>query len=164
MSAQSPLQLVDPISNEPIEISNPGQFRIYQLRKAYREGTFFASNDLPPEIQARLNQPEKIQSQQFTIDPLDQLFLQDLLKKVEQGVIKLFTPSSLLNLPVYENLEPEMKAKAEFDILILAHKIREIKKLWDAGYHDSYQLYNVVHSLRLTKERLEQFAGDIFII
>ncbi|MCC6643465.1 hypothetical protein IT411_01840, partial [Candidatus Peregrinibacteria bacterium] len=97
-------------------------------------------------------------------DPADQKFLEEVISKVDSGQIKLFTPSSLLNNPVYEALKPELKAKVDYDILILIHKIRQIKKLWDEGDKKSYQILNLVHSMRLAKESLESLQGDVFII
>jgi hypothetical protein len=42
--------------------------------------------------------------------------------------------------------------------------IREMPKLWTTGHKETYQLSNLVHKIRTTKERLEEIGGDIYII
>jgi hypothetical protein len=143
---------------------NPGQAVIFLIRKAYSEGDLSVSNNPAPEIQSMLNKPVEIKKTEFKIEEQDKLFLQELISKVESGKIKLFTPSSLLNQLAYDQLSQQLKAKVDYDILIIIHKIRQIKKLWDSGEKNSYQIYNLVHSLRLAKESLETQQGDVFII
>jgi len=136
---------------------NAGQSLIEILRKP-----FTVTNDVSPDIQAMLNKPTVMVDEK--IDPQDAEFLEMLIKKVDQGIIKLYTPATLLNTPVYDALSPESKAKADYDILNLLNKIREIHRLWQSGDHESYQIINLIHALRLTKERLEAIGGDVFII
>ena len=143
---------------------NPGQKVIALLRQAYLEGSLSVSNNPSPEIQFILNKPVKIQPKLYKADPKDKAFLKEVIAKVDSGAIKLFTPSTLLNTAVYDQLPPELKSKADYDILTLLSKIRQVKKLWDAGEKDSYQILNLVNSLRLTKENLESAQGDVFII
>lgn len=143
---------------------NPGQAVIFLLRRAYSEGALAVSNNPTPDIQALLNKPIAIQKTELKIEESDRAFLQDIISKVDSGQIKLFTPSTLLNNQVYDQLSPELKAKADYDILIVISKIRQIKKLWDSGEKNSYQIFNLVHSLRLAKENLETQQGDVFII
>lgn len=152
------------LNGQPIPIKNEGQKVIYLIRKAYLEGSLATSSNPSPEVQFILNKPVEIKPEDYRPEPQDQLFLRDLIKKVEDGTIKLFTPSTLLNQVVYEQLPQDKKAKADYDILTLLHKIRQVKKLWDEGARDSYQIMNLVHSLRLAKERLETQQGDVFVI
>lgn len=159
-----PTQTLISDPNQTITISNEGQKVLYLIRKAYQEGSLYSSNDVTAEIQFILNKPTEIDPKLYQADPLDIKFLKQLMKKVEQNEIHLFTPSSLLNATVYEVLPSGQKAKADFDILTLLNKIRSIKKLWDSGERNSYQIINLTRSLRLSKERLEQTAGDVFII
>ncbi|MGL5830748.1 MAG: hypothetical protein ACRCZE_01220 [Candidatus Altimarinota bacterium] len=158
----SPTLISNP--NEIIQINNEGQKVLYLIRKSYQEGSLYSSNDVTPEIQFILNKPTEIDPKLYQADPQDIIFLQEIIKKVEHAKIHLFTPSSLLNPTVYEVLPPSQKAKADFDILTLLNKIRSIKKLWDSGERNSYQIINLTRSLRLSKERLEQSTGDVFII
>ncbi len=152
------------LSGQPVEIKNEGQKVIYLIRKAYLEGSLAATGNAAPEIQISLNTPTKIRPELYKVSPKDKAFLKELIAKVESGQIKLFTPSTLLNQPVYDQLSPQLRAKADYDILILVHKIRQIKKIWDEGAKDSYQIMNLVHSLRLAKESLETQQGDVFVI
>jgi hypothetical protein len=150
--------------NQIIQINNEGQRVLYLIRKAYQEGSLYSSNNVAPEIQFILNKPVEIDPKLYQADLADIEFLQKIIKKVEKGQIHLFIPSSLLNPTVYEVLPQAQKAKADFDILTLLNKIRAIKQLWDSGERNSYQIINLTRSLRLSKERLEQSAGDVFII
>lgn len=152
------------MEDQNIEFKNPGQQLIAQLRQAYLDGSLSVSNNPPPKIQAMLNKPVKIQPKLYKPDPRDKEFLKEVMVKVESGEIKLFTPASLLNNEVYERLPSNLKAKADYDILTLLSKIRQVKKLWDIGEKDSYQILNLANSLRVTKEALESSQGDVFII
>ncbi len=143
---------------------NKGQKVISKIRQAYMDGPLAVSDNPTAEIQTMLNQPVSIKSELYKTDTRDKKFLQDIIAKVDSGAIQLFTPSSLLNKPVYDHLSPALRAKADYDILNLLSKIRQIKKLWDTGHQDSYQIFNLIHSLRLTKENLESAEGDVFII
>jgi U3 small nucleolar RNA-associated protein 14 len=152
------------VKGQEEKIKNEGQKVIFAIRKAYEEGSLAVIDNIAPEVQVMLNRPTSIKSKSYKVDPKDQAFLADLIDKVDKGKVKLFTPSSLLNQKVYESLSKEVKAKADYDILVLLHKIRQVKKLWDSGSKDSYQIMNLVHSLRLNKEALEEMEGDVFII
>lgn len=94
----------------------------------------------------------------------DQQFLAQLKKLVADGTINLYQPSTLLNDAVYETLPQEGKAKADQNCVSMLTKIRDILALEDAPMDTNYQVQNLVHSLRLNKERLEEHSGDIFII
>ena len=152
------------LNGQTLEIKNEGQKKIYLIRKAYLEGSLSVSDNPTPEIQRMLNQPISIKPKLFKADAKDQQFLKVIIQKVEDGTIKLFTPATLLNQSVYDGLPADIKARADYDILVLIHKIRQVKKLWDDGSRDSYQIMNLVHSLRLAKESLESQKGDVFVI
>lgn len=150
--------------NENITLRHEGDKVIYQLRRAYKLGLLAVNNDLPADIQAMLNKPLTINRPEYNFTTEDKDFLQNIIKKVEQGKIQLYTPSTLLNDEVYKKLSSYDKGKADFNILNLLNKIREIKKLWDRGETNTYQILNLVKSLRLIKERIEIAEGDVFII
>lgn len=113
------------------------------------------------ETNQELNQPPKDDQ---AIDPADMQFLQMLIDKVDKGEINVYQPSTLMNMPVYDKLDEMGKGKADYDAVNLLNSIREIHKLWKAGDRDSFQIINLVHKMRLTKERLEELGGDIYII
>lgn len=152
------------LNGRPLEIKNEGQKVIYQIRKAYLEGSLAVAENASPRLQQMLNKPITIKPKTFKVDPVDKEFLKAVITRVEDGTIKLFNPSSLLNLPVYETLTSQLKAKVDYDILVLLHKIRQVKKLWDEGAKNSYQIMNLTRSLRLAKESLETQQGDVFVI
>ena len=87
-----------------------------------------------------------------------------LVAKIESGEIKLVQPSSLINVPVYEKLDEKSKGKADLNAYNLISTIREIYNLWKLGHKETFQIANLVHQIRVTKERLEEISGDIYII
>lgn len=119
------------------------------------------NTQIDPEIQKRLNQP--LQNQKG-LSAEDQAFLAQVMDKVERGHIKLMIPSSLLNRAVYDKLTPEAQGKADFDAVNLATTLRNIYDLWKAYQVPTYEIENLVHQVRLVKERLEEIAGDIYVI
>ena len=93
----------------------------------------------------------------------DQDFLNLILAKIEDKSINLYSPSSLLNNAVYEALPEMEQGKADQNAVILLTRVREIYNLTQISKEPSYQLVNMVDSLRLIKNRLEEH-GDLFII
>jgi hypothetical protein len=120
-----------------------------------------ATVEISPKTQEILNKPLEHPE---GIDEKDLSFLRMLIAKIENGEIKLFQPSSLFNHAVYDKLSEQAKAKAEIDAFNMLATIRDIYRLWQAGERETYQIENLVHRIRLTKERLEEAGGDIFII
>jgi hypothetical protein len=112
------------------------------------------------QVQKRLNTP-LADSTGFSSS--DQMLLNLIMQKVDDKEINLLAPSSLLNTAVYEGLTPENKAKADQNAVILLTKIREIYSLMKVYSEPTFQIKNLVDSLRLTKERLEEHA-DLFVI
>lgn len=114
---------------------------------------------IAPEVQSMLNQPLAGGS----MSQEDQDFLNLILAKIEDKSINLYSPSSLLNNAVYEALPEMEQGKADQNAVILLTRIREIYNLTQISKEPSYQLVNMVDSLRLIKNRLEEH-GDLFII
>lgn len=121
----------------------------------------YQNRDISADTQLMLNKPVEHPED---LDPQDKEFLEMLMAKIDKAEIDLYRPSTLLNAPVYEKLSEEAKGKADFDALNLLGTIREIRKLWIAGERNTYQIEYLTHRIRLTKERLEQVGGDIYII
>lgn len=111
------------------------------------------------EVQTMLNAPSKISSWSGE----EQIFLNDLMAKVEAGTIQLYSASSLLNQAVYEKLTPEAQGKADLNAMNMIGKIREIVNLMKLYNEPNDIVKNLVESLFADKKRLEE-AGDIFII
>ncbi|HMR01350.1 MAG TPA: hypothetical protein PKA32_03095 [Candidatus Gracilibacteria bacterium] len=134
---------------------------IQQKEEATKEILKQAKVDLPEEEQMKMGKPLKDDS---GVNPADLEFLQMLMSKIEDGEIDLHVPSSLLNEPVYEALSEEAQGKADYNAMTLLSTIRQIRQLWEMGDKESYQIQNLVHQVRMTKERLEEVGGDIYII
>lgn len=94
----------------------------------------------------------------------DEAFLNLILGLVNEGKINLYQPSSLIHNAVYDPLTDQQKEKVEIEAMNLLNGIREIKGLCDAGFRETFQVENLVSGLRLSKERLEELGGDLFII
>ncbi len=120
-----------------------------------------ANAEISPQTQAVLNKPL---GHPGGIKETDKEFLAMLIEKIEKKEIELYRPSSLYNIAVYDKLSEAGKAKAELDAFNMLATIREIYKLWQTGDQGTYQLENLVHKIRVTKERLEEAGGDIYII
>jgi hypothetical protein len=120
-----------------------------------------AAVETSPETQEVLNKPL---NNPTGLDEKDVLFLKMLVEKIEKGELNLFRPSSLFNNAVYINLSAENQGKAELDAFNMLAAIRDIYRLWKDNEKDTYQMENLVHRIRVTKERLEEIGGDIFII
>ena len=118
------------------------------------------NTDIAPDVQERLNTP--LSTNDFSVE--DEKFLKFIVSKVDSKGIDLYKPSSLFNVEVYDSLSPDAKAKAETDAFNMVATIREIYKLWQAGHKETFQLMNLIHKVRVMKERLEEAGGDIFII
>lgn len=121
----------------------------------------YQNRDISADTQQMLNKPVEHPED---LEPRDKEFLEMLMVKIDKGEIDLYRPSTLLNMPVYEKLSEAARGKADFDALNLLGAIREIRKLWAAGERNTYQIEYLTHRIRLTKERLEQIGGDIYII
>jgi hypothetical protein len=120
-----------------------------------------ASVEISPQAQQSLNKPL---GHPGGLSEKDTAFMTMLVDMVDKKKIDLYKPGTLLNTAVYDQLNEGAKAKAELDAFNMMATIREINKLWKAGMRNTYQIENLVHKMRLTKERLEEAGGDIFII
>jgi len=121
----------------------------------------YQNADISPDTQQMLNNPTEHPQ---GLDPEDTKFLTMVMEKIDKGEIDLYRPSTLLNYPVYDKLSEEQKGKADYDAMNLLGTIREIRKLWNLGFRNTYQIEYMAHSIRVTKERLEEIGGDIYII
>jgi hypothetical protein len=120
-----------------------------------------ANVEISPQMQQTLNEP---MAHEGEMDKKDMDFLAMLIDMIDKKRINLYQPSSLFNHPVYDKLGEQAQGKAEMDAFNMLATIREIHKLWQAGQKNTYQIENLVHKIRVTKERLEEVGGDIFII
>lgn len=119
------------------------------------------NNQIDPETQKVLNTPLAIPAGN---DPKDEEFLNSVLDLISKGTIDLYKPETLINHVVYNQLPVDKKGKADIEAFNILAKIRDIKGLLDAGFRDTFQIQNLVQSVRHIKERLEMEGGDVFII
>ncbi len=112
--------------------------------------------------QRSLNTP--LQDSTGSLDGKDQEFLNLVISLIDDKKIDLYQPSTLINSGIYDKLDDLAKGKVDLESINMLAGIREMKGLYDNGFQDTYQMANLVHRLRLTKERLEETAGDVFII
>lgn len=120
-----------------------------------------ATVEIDKETQEELNKP-LVSAEQM--DSEDEKFLNEVIEMIDNKKIDLYKTSSLMNESVYEGLQPEAKAQAEIDALNLLNTLRQINKLYREKMTDTYQFKNMLRNFRLTKERIEDQAGDIYII
>ncbi|MFA6305653.1 MAG: hypothetical protein WC651_02905 [Candidatus Gracilibacteria bacterium] len=119
------------------------------------------NNQIDPETQKVLNTPLPIPSGN---DPKDEEFLNTVLDLISKGKIDLYKPDTLINHPVYDQLPVDKKGKADIEAFNILSTIRDLKGLVDAGFRETFQVQNLVQSVRHIKERLETAGGDVFII
>jgi hypothetical protein len=119
------------------------------------------NQDIHEDTQKMINTSLK-SDEEYTAD--EQAFVDLILKLIAEDKIQLFTPGSLINHPVYDGLSDEAKGLADHNAMNMLGKIREIDKLSKLYEHPTYQMKNLVATLKQNKERLEEHSGDIFII
>jgi hexokinase len=113
------------------------------------------------ETQKMINTP---QVDPTGIDDTDAEYIEKVIKMIEAKKIDPHVPSTLLNMPVYEKLGEEAKSAVDINGFNLLAEIRQIKKLWDLGDKGSFQIQNLVHRMRLTKQKIEKEYGNCYII
>ncbi|MBP9717705.1 hypothetical protein KBD59_00190 [Candidatus Gracilibacteria bacterium] len=118
-------------------------------------------SDIDPETQKMLNTPV-VNPQGISQE--DEAFLNMVVAKVEAKEINLLMPSSLINMPIYEKLNELQQGKVDLDAFNLCSTLRTIYDLWTYYKQPTFQIENLVHSVRLTKESLEEISGDVYVI
>ena len=113
------------------------------------------------ETQKMINTPE---SDPTGIEDSDLEYIEKVINMIDSKRIDPFVPATLLNLPVYEELGEDAKSAVDINGFNLLAEIRQIKVLWDSGDRDSFQIQNLVHRMRMTKQRVEKEYGDCYII
>lgn len=123
--------------------------------------------DIDAETQELLNKPVE---DPRGFDESEMEFIKNTMSKVYSGEIDLFKPSSLLNASVYESASEMIQGKADFNAVTFCSKLRQIKDLMEISggeqlfVEPSYQVRNMVQSIKYQKELFEGSNGDIFLI
>lgn len=116
---------------------------------------------IDPQTQKKLNEPLV---KPDGISDEDQAFLNMVLAKVENKEIDLLRPSSLINKTVYDALPEDKQGKVDFDAVNMLTTLRNIYELWKYYQKPTFQIENLVRQVRVTKERLEEISGDVYVI
>lgn len=125
------------------------------------KNALFQGISLSQEQQSNLNKPVSLPT---GLSEANKKFLEDVMGKIGKGQIDLLKPSTLINTAFYDTLPSNIRGEADMNAVNLASALREIKSLYDLKLADSYQMENLVERVRVTKERLEEVSGDIYII
>jgi hypothetical protein len=112
-------------------------------------------------VQQMINQP---QPDPTGINDEDIEFIKRVMELINNETIDLYRPETLMNREVYDKLDEMTKGKADVNAVPLLGEIRQIKKLYEMGDKESFQVQNLIHRVRMTKERLEEECGDVYII
>jgi hypothetical protein len=123
--------------------------------------------DIDSQTQEMLNKPV-IDPEGF--DEQEMEFIKTTMAKVYDGTFNLLAPSTLLNKEVYEQAEEIVQGKADINAVNFCSKLRQIKDLMDISggeqlfVEPTYQVRNLVQSVKYQKEVFEQENGDMFLI
>ncbi len=123
--------------------------------------------DIDPETQEMLNEPV-VDPEGFTEEEMT--FIQTTMQKVYDGTFNLLNPSSLINSAEYDKAEEMVQGKADINAVNFCSKLRQIKDLMDISGGEtlfvkpSFQVRNLVQSVKYQKETFEESYGDLFLI
>ena len=123
-----------------------------------------ATDNLPIDEKVQQEIINTPQNDPTGVDPADAEFLTKLMQLIEKGTIDLHRPSSLINSTIYDALTEDVQGKVDLEAFNMLSEIRQIHGLYQAGYTQTFQIQNLVHQVRLQKERLEGVSGDVFIL
>lgn len=129
----------------------------------------------PIDQSTPLNQEDQQMVNQPLVDPtgLDQdvqMFLESTMKRVYSNEIDTYKPSSLINIPAYEQLDEMGQGAADQKAIVFCSKLRDIKGLMDISGGEklyaepTYQIQQLVKELKYHKEEFEHEYGDVFVI
>jgi hypothetical protein len=112
-------------------------------------------------VQKMINKP---QIDPTGVNATDLEYLEAVMKLINDRKIDLHTPETLMNKDVYDNLDELSQSTADVNAVNLLDKLRQVKKLYDTGDRESFQIQNLMEHIRQTKSRIEKECGDVYII
>jgi hypothetical protein len=124
-------------------------------------------NDIDPETQEMLNKP--IEDPEGFAEG-EKEFIEEVMSKVYDGTFNLLSPSSLINEEVYEKASEKSQGQADINAVNFCSKLRQIKDLMDISggnqlfVEPTFQVRNLVQSVKFQKEQFEEEYGDMFLI
>lgn len=98
------------------------------------------------------------------LDESDEQYLKKVMKLIENGQIDFLKPRTLINEEVYKNLKPEQEIKTDINTQSLIARLKDIHNLWQLDHVFSYQIINLIQSVRAIKSRVESDCGDVYVI
>jgi len=112
-------------------------------------------------VQQMINKP---QMDPTGVDATDSQYLETVIKMINDGALNLYGPDTLMRKGVYDALDYQSKGLADINAVNLLGDIRQMKKLYDSGDKESFQIQNLIQHIRSTKQRIEDRCGDVYII
>lgn len=133
-------------------------------KQSYEEKMKSLQNtQIDQSTQTMLNKPWS--DEKTSLSTEDKTFLDALIKNIENGEIKLHTPSSIINQTVYDQLSGANKAKTELWINATIALIRQVNDFYHSEFdNNSDMMISMVKELRAKKETLEKEIGDVLKI
>ena len=116
--------------------------------------------EIDEKTQAKINEPLTSEKR---IIPLEH-FIQDVVEKLENNTIDPYMPSTLFNKEVYENLSEADEGRADMAARNICAMLMQVKNLWDLNHERSTAMVDIIQSIKLSKARVEEEIGDVFII
>ncbi len=112
-------------------------------------------------VQQMINKP---QMDPTGIDATDAQYLEAVIGMINEGKLDLHNPDTLMKKEIYDSLDDKSKGLADMSGVTLLNDLRQMKKLYDLGDKESFQIQNLIQRIRVAKERIEAQCGDVYII
>lgn len=112
-------------------------------------------------VQKMINKP---QMDPTGVDATDAEYLEAIVKLIDEGRLNLHTPNTLMKNEIYDSLDDKAKGLADMSAVSLLNDLRQMKKLYDSGDKESFQIQNLIQRIRTVKERIENQCGDVYVI
>lgn len=99
------------------------------------------------------------------MDDQDMALVNLIVSLVDSKKINLYSPSTLINQPVYDKLPELTQGKVDQHAFNMLTSVREIYNYYKSPFsNNAYQFENRVRWFRLQKEEAEKEWGDVFVI
>ncbi|MBD3157033.1 hypothetical protein GF369_04375 [Candidatus Peregrinibacteria bacterium] len=112
-------------------------------------------------VQEMINKP---QLDPTGIEATDKQYFEAVIRMIKDGSLELHTPRTLMNKDIYASLDEKSQGIADINAVTLLNDLRQMKKLYDMGETESFQIKNLIQRIRSVKERIEKQCGDVYII
>lgn len=134
--------------------------------KISEESKKLVDNDLitrgvDDNVQKMINKP---QMDPTGVNSTDAEYMEAVINLINKGEIDLHTPNTLMKNEIYNKLGDKEKGIADMNAVSLLNDLRQMKKLYDSGDKDSFQIQNLIQRIRTVKERIEKQCGDVYVI